>query len=765
MKYDNLVDQLSTSQKNLSNIIFQNFAHSFSQESMMLPKEVGKRIISNEDFDDSSGNEIRNDIQATFRLIDDAVGLAKNEAKDEDTTFTEQQRRAALGAIIAASVPDDFRTQTELTNDNLSSIRGTLVNGGGDLEGSNVGRVNFSNEAYDDTTNRETVTYSAYYNLMAARQDPFGEAFYPTVVLSPNSACVTITTDLMCIINNNVRSLDSVNSNFFNATNVIRAIIDPSILKRDLTRCYPVYRQGYDDKIKALFVDPDLIAPKTIKLETEEEIQTAPIAIGKRIPDYIRLCATDEMLSKSGQSDSTDQLDPYIKLSTLYMVLKGKDSSGNELKEVFTFKNLDILPESTFIAAPGGDSRTMLLHFSVNNFYIGKDTKLANGSDSMILANYLNMGIDITLSVSVSGNVNLNTGVLDINAIKPTVESIKDSSGVVLGKNDGDGLNIVNIFEGCEFVGADIIARLINSNIRQRGQLLDVNQQRLVYGIPILSPITALRPVGKNNEDDPSLLNTLITTTYVTCSNAAVRALLKTRDHLSKLPKNIDANSVYSNNSLGAGRYFVKPWYKRYELDVKAALNSIKSSEKMHDIEAVLVNTIRKMAYDARYESGYDAAADLVYSRASGGKRKIRVIIGTDPRIANYLQVTGDFRTLGEEYDVTVVSTLNMEMTNSIAITFGKPNELSPDVADPLHFGNMFWRPELTHSLKPMNRNGAYNKEVAVQPSFIHVSHCPILGWITVKNLGDAVNEITEFPVRNSDQNQQNQVTGFNYAS
>ena len=77
-------------------------------------------------------------------------------------------------------------------------------------------------------------------------------------------------------------------------------------------------------------------------------------------------------------------------------------------------------------------------------------------------------------------------------------------------------------------------------------------------------------------------------------------------------------------------------------------------------------------------------------------------------------------------------------MAGKIVMTFGVFGEGQDGVPNPLHFGNMAWKPELTLVL-PMPRNGAISKELTVQPSFLHLVNLPIMAVIDVLHVPDVV--------------------------
>jgi hypothetical protein len=268
-------------------------------------------------------------------------------------------------------------------------------------------------------------------------------------------------------------------------------------------------------------------------------------------------------------------------------------------------------------------------------------------------------------------------------------------------------------------------------NRRARGQLLDTTYYNQVYAVPLRSPITIPRPLTTGDANDSSDLAALITATHIRTSNAAVAELLKAQDMLAEFVSSNDGTAM-SPEILGVSRYLVKAFYEHEIFDVRLAIDSLKSSDRPKDLQAALVNKLRDMAYRMYRDSGYKAAADAM---AGGMSATPTVIIGTDPVLSRYLMEDGDFRTLGGDFNVKVVSTLNNQMTGKIIMSFGV-FEGSDGVPNPMHFGNMAWKPEMTLVL-PIHRNGGNSKELTVQPSFLHVVNLPIMAALDVIGVSD----------------------------
>ena len=139
--------------------------------------------------------------------------------------------------------------------------------------------------------------------------------------------------------------------------------------------------------------------------------------------------------------------------------------------------------------------------------------------------------------------------------------------------------------------------------------------------------------------------------------------------------------------------------------------------------------------------SGYGPALEAMYE---GAPPKPLVLIGVDPITYRYLTLTGDLRYLGDMFDYKIVMSYDSRMTSAtpgastIFITFGVESALNSGAPNPLHFGNMGWKPELT-LMMPMVRNGSNVMELTVQPSYRHVPNLPIMGVINVTNINTVV--------------------------
>lgn len=668
-----------------------------------------------ESLSDSDAAQIESEAADLETVLTDVVQAEQEESGLE---VSAAQKEAGLqGALAAAAGTAHFQ------NVGNGEVEADALQVSGDSLESDVGRIAAAVEAYDETENKNSIQMSFLYNLRAARQDDFGEAFFPTVTMASNENGVGVTVDLMHVMEDVKRKVDGTLPYEFQRKNLVMALRDPKILHNDTTRCYPVFRTGQNEKF---FVDQAKVPAAAIVLEDGSSVTTAPLKFGVKIDDYIGLSATDALL-EAGVFNATDALDPHVQLSDLYLEVKG---------EIFRFSNLDMMAGTDFNYVVQGKNRQVVLNLTLRKLSFTKDTKQADGTATTALNSIVAAEQQVNVTLDVSGSIDLETGRLVMSTTEVTVTEVFSKEGERLDVTKGAGKTAADLFDGAVALGYTLITRRINSNRRERGQLVDLHQETKRYTLPTLAPISIRRPTGEGDSQDVARLDRLVTLTYIRCTNAAVDSLLRAESLIKAAGPVHDYSELYAQDTLGMARFFVTPWYAHRQLDVAKELQTLKSHERLTDLTAVLVNAIREQVYSAYWESGYKAACDIIYGP---GSKKPVVVIGTDANIINYLMVTGDFRTLGNEFDFKLVSTNNNLMKGKIRWSFGRQEGAANDLSNPLHFGNMVWRPEVTAILPIAGRDGTFSKELTVQPSFRHIAHLPIMGAIDVINLPEAV--------------------------
>jgi hypothetical protein len=628
--------------------------------------------------------------------------------------LTEAQRDAAtVAGLVSGDVRAFLKHPVSQPMVSTESMKVVTVSGIAD----SFSQRSLSVEAYDEKDNRNAAVYSIMYNMVAARQDEFGEAFFPTITVSPDNIGLAVSIRLFQVYDEFKRGITGALDKY-NKKNIIRALIDPTILKNDQTRIIPVWRNESKDN----FTDVALIPKRTIVHEGES-IDTSPLLPGKKF-SLLGLSQTDTLLA-SGVMDMTDSIDPAVVLSAVYVKV-GAD--------IIKF-NTENLPLSTFAPAAQGLHRLMNLNFASSSLMINKDTKLVDGAALGALAAIADDDLIVRVEVNATGSVNVELGDTQVFGNSVSVAQVQNAvDEEILDLTAGAGKAIADLFIDAKIVGYDLRAYRTNLNRRQRGQFLDVTFFQQMYSVPLRAPITVIRPVTSDGQTDSSDLAGLITATHIRTSNAAVGAVI---DASNQLNEYVDSRDTAGDGPdvLGVGRFLVRAAYERDTLDVATAIDSLTSSDRVEDLRSLLINRLRDMAYNLYVESGYKAAADAYFGGAS---KAPTVIIGTDPIIARYLIVEGDLRTLGPDFDVRIVHTLDNRVTGKIFLSFGQFDSDLNSKPNPLHFGCMGWKPEMTLTL-PISRDGQISKELTVQPSFLHIVNMPIMGELTVQNISQVV--------------------------
>ena len=699
--------------------IVENLQNEKNARGAVVTGTVAAASISLEGLTDQRTQmELQTAVENLETMIQSAVKGVRGYAN-----LSVSQEEAAIAAGVAAYAIKPYMSRdvsaaalSKFANDN------TVVIGHGMATGQSEQRA-IDMQAFDEKENKNAMVYSVAYNMQAARQDEFGEAFYPTVIVTPNNVGFSMSIRMMYVYDEVRRDL-SGSLNKFNRKNVIKAVIDPTILRNDQTKIVPVYRKSNpaaaQDSDRFFAAD---VGTTTVLLDNEPVV-TGALAVGKKF-SLLGISQTEALLA-TGVQDQTDAIDSSVRLASIYLKIKGT-VAGQPTFNVIRF-NVEKLPLSDFNAAPQGNTRLLQLNFSTDSLYLTKDHLAVDGAPAPLL-NQLGTNT-VRLSAQLFGSVLQDKGDTQVTAAPVEVAKVTDDSGNVLDMASGVGLTVASVFAGAEVVGYDLLAYRTNSNRRQRGQLIDTQYMNYLYTVPLLPPVTALRPVGETETNDSALLSALITTTHARTSNAAVTALLEARSFLREYTNTKDSIND-APEILGVARYLVTPAYLEETLDCEINIDSLSTSDRTVDLQNLIQNKIRDMAFRLYVSSGYKAAADALYD---GAAPKPCLIIGTDPILARYLTLNGDLRLVGETIDYKLVSTLDNRMTGKIIFSFGMEPSFNSGVPNPMHFGNMAWKPELT-LMMPMIRNGSNVMELTVQPSFRHITNLPIMGSLDVLNI------------------------------
>lgn len=656
-------------------------------------------------------NEVGKSLSVAAESLGERMGVELTEA---------QVKAGAAGAVLAG----DITLATEHISKQIESTANFhVINHSVSGEVPQTQRF-IAKEAYDERSNKDAAAYAFAYNIQCARQDDFGEAFFPTVVITPEQVGLGITVNLMTVFDGIKRKSSGAVTDF-QKKNIIRAVADATILRKEQTKVIPVNSSAS----VASFVANADVAKKTIVHEGNS-IATSPYKIGTKL-DIIGLSSTPNLIS-GGKLDQTDTLDPYIVLDHVYVKFK-RTISNTATYDVVKFKVKD-LPLANFVYAVQNLSRVMNLNFSTTSVLVNKKTLKVDGSDLAAINHVKDDDRIARISMSLSGSINIETGETAIYGQDFSVSKLTDATGSDLPTGGNNDILKAALNSG-EIIGYTLNATKTNANRRERGDIIDITYFTQMYNVPLRSPISTIHPAHADNKDN-SDVEALITATRIRTCNESVTALIGYGESLADYTDARDSSGE-GPDLLGVGRFFVRSTYFDESIDMTTVVDSISSSSRYADIQQSIVNKIRDYAYRLYRDSEYKAAADAI---GSGNSAPPTVIIGTDPVLARYISVSGDLRTLGGEFNVKVVSTLDTRLKNKVYITFSN-SAGSAGEPHPLDFGNMVWAPELVLNAN-ISRGNTYSKEIVVQPRYLFINHLPVLAVLTVTNVEKVLNKI-----------------------
>lgn len=704
-----IVDQLSSAHSSMGG--FSN-------------KDIAGAALSMESMGQSHRAQLKDSVGSLRSLIKRVVG-------DEKLSVAQESAGAAAG-VIAAAAEKHFRAPVA-TAQSLAAQANEFTTVVGSLGMESIGRLTkLATEAYDNRDNENIAANSIRYNLAAAKQSPMVEMLFPTKTMLPGQFAFETSITLRLLQNDARHALNGAQIEL-NRRNMIKGYVDPTLMANESLRLYPVVRSGAAAvNTTQYFVDPSDVAPRTVVTHDGSTVTTAPLLVGKEF-NLLALGQSDAAIA-NGQFDVTDAIDSAVRMERIYVKL-GTNGGG----KVIAF-DTSFLAGAHFNQVVQGNTRKLQLTLETSSLKVDADTKAVDGA---AIAELAALGTNVVrLAVSLTGSLVQDTGKGAVQALPLSVASVHSDTKEILSTASGSGKAAADLFVGATVIGFEPFANRTNSNIRTRGQQINVQKVRQLYAIPYLSPIHAVRPIGETDANDSDALDTLISGTNIRMTNDGVTALLRQVESVKAFYSANDS-SLAQPEGFGVARYLTNVSYKEASIDVATRIDSLTTAQRTADLKALLINTIRDMATKLYIESQYGPA--LLALKGPG--RKTKVLVACDPEIHQYLMVDGDTRTLSEMFDVEIQHDYDERMRGRVIVTFGT-EEGARGEYDPMHFGVTAWRPELTVAL-PMNRNGQISHEMIVQPSYLQVPNLQIVGQIFVSNLSAVVADKVSVSVQN----------------
>lgn len=576
-------------------------------------------------------------------------------------------------------------------------------------------------EAFDNRENRNAVLFTMAYNYSLARQDAVGELVWPTLTLPADQVGFGIIVNRLTIHRGWQIGIDGARVDM-GKIDLMRAEANPDVLRKNRTRVYPVARAANVAKLTpAADIPPYLFSNEGV------DIQTAPYRPGVEL-NILGLSQTDASL-QGGNFNQTDSLDPAVSLENLYVKI------GDDIIQVNVYGRSG----SNFNYAPQGMDKQRNLTFRSRTLAISPTTEQYNGGALVDLAVVGTSNLTVFMEINVGGQLSIESGNTEVFANRVSMYKVLDANGNVLPPTNADVISLETLFATAQIIGYDLRAYKSNLNMRERGDFIDRTFFTQLYEVPLLSPVTAQRPVNTDGQLDAGDFEALVTATRFRLKNDGITAILEScarlADWVATAPTPLDPEQL--PYAMGAARFHVLPrFFAPAPFDVTQILDSLTSGDRVSDLQAAIVNIVRDYGFRLFVESEYPAAMS-----ALGYSGPVTITIVTDPIIHQYLLITGDLRTGTELFNIKVESTIDKRFAGKLFMTFGIFDENRNQAPNILNWGNLIWAPEVVMSAA-VPRGESMSRETIVQPRYLFVNHLPVGALLEFVNLPDVFKKL-----------------------
>lgn len=579
-------------------------------------------------------------------------------------------------------------------------------------------------EAFDGQLTKNTLSYSIAFNILASRQDEFGESFYPTLTLDPTNAGFEVEVSYAYLIKEFQHKLNgsAITKSTYPKVPLLKNLFNSEYMEGDANKLVPVYRA----ENASLLLTEGVRDDKT----TGDAIQTAPIKAGVTA-SIIGLSMSDKLLDKNAVLDMTDAVDRGAVLTKIVLKLGAdmfKFDVTREASRLFVDKQVG-----------GADAHVKETIMNFKSESIILDTvapKKINGAVSSIFDG-LPESYKIKFNVSLTGELALDTGNISVAATKVEINSIMTSSGDVLASDSAEYIAVktaLGTINAQSFLAYDVDAFLTNSNTRMKGMRLTYESQVKKWSCPLKMGVTLQVPVvnamGTNNDVDKIAQH--ISAVHIKISYDAVKTLVSYANELKLVTSTeFDTGVVFSDTPTFE---IITPTYVEEEFEAAKYVDSLRSSQNVEDLQAALGNKIKTMVLAAYISSNYN----IVHQSKYGADKRPGVLIGTDPTIASWLS-QGNGIDLGKDFtDVKIVSTPNPAMKGKITIVFDPDSSKQAEAFEEMKFGYCLWSPTILVDLQKTLAGGAVAREIHNIPRYKHINLMPVMMQLNVVNLNTA---------------------------
>lgn len=595
-------------------------------------------------------------------------------------------------------------------------------------------------ESFDEKVLDKYLNYSIIFNVLASRQDEFSALFFKPLTITPDEVGYIVNIRMEQVWNG-IEHLPNGQAKDIVKRNLIDALTHPEVLETNSTEIIPFVQEGGAkvggvDPIKNVehFLDDASAAVRTLRNLDGIDVLSAPLKTNME-HNLLGLSSHPSLIA-NGLMNEKDSLDSRVALENIYLEVDGK----------FVKFNTHLLRTSAFYRAIEGNMREIALTFDNGSFLLSADRLAMDGTVVPVFKQLEDAGYAVRLRVRGFGKGTVEYGNIEIVAAPVEIASVyKD--GVEVSLEDPalkaiiGGLDIGKPSSKVKFAGFDLEARRTNYDLRSRGLLLDSTEYREQFVVPLRSPISIQKPIVDAHKEHPDV-KALVNATRIQANNDAVTTVLNHAALMEELVAKYNFVDQTSRDSFpGIGRYFLTPCFLREKLHLPTLVNSTSSENRLKDIQGGITTKLNEMVGRILQETNY---IPVVEQMTGGNVGKIKVAIGTDYRLPQYLNIQGDTRLFGGKMEYEIASTPNKLMRNKIVLTLTRVN--SDEGPDPFSYGTFIWTPELMVSTQLSRGAQTFNQHL-VHPRYMHVVNIPIIAVVDITGIEEVTGEATVLPV------------------
>jgi hypothetical protein len=568
----------------------------------------------------------------------------------------------------------------------------------------------------------------------------FDRALYPSIAIEALSPGFQYTIRYPAILDANARQ--NINGSVMSPlidNALIPKLYKPGLYDTEVTKVVPNYIVGVNDKefIGACsYVTSANGAPTT----------TAPLALNVKT-SLIGLSIPDSELT-SGSPSLSRTLSPAISLQRVYFKLTGANSAVEYL-----FDDVSGKGGGDFVEATGTtvDTKDMRLSFKDQVFVINtsKTTK-HTGEKSAILA-ALPAGYVIQIGYGLSGDINTASGTQMYSPFgNLEILSVTNPAGDVIVSSSAEFISIADALSvNLSLAGCTLNANYSNLDLSGIGRLIRMTSFSRRYGVNTRTGLALIEAVFDNNGPDADLIDSLSAQNGMQMHSEAVEHLLFTVNKMKAAKTNGEAAfQTAFNTPVSPHRPFYNPYFETGTLDLGAAVNTLRSSEKMVDMRAALVNSIRPAITNMLINSGFMIAHQQIH----GENQPIRLTIAIHSSLAMLLELGHDDIAISDNVIVNVVSTLYDTMRDTVVIV---PSATTVETSGEPSITNWGVRLVCPPLIIPVGqRTGMTTKTSVVKTAqniqrFSHYVTAPVMHLIELTGVNEALAQKTVFNTHN----------------